>query len=120
MDVQHYKQRLLQLETEIAGRVQREMRIGREQTRDESRDAADEGVADQGASDNFAEEERDAALLQQVQDALKRIDDGTYGQCAVDQGPIEPKRLDAMPWTPYCLSHERLVEAAEPRRMPTL
>jgi DnaK suppressor protein len=51
---------------------------------------------------------------------LKRIDDGTFGQCAVDGGPIEAKRLDAIPWAPYCLKHQTLLEAAARRRMPTL
>ncbi|SRR6266511_5647750 len=120
MNIQQYRERLLQLESEIRARLQRETTLGREQTRDVSGDAADESVADVGASENFTEVEHDATLLQQVGDALKRIDDGTFGQCTVDGGPIEPQRLDAMPWTPYCLTHQRLLEGTAERRMPTL
>ena len=120
VDIQHYRQRLLQLEHQIGARLQRELALGGEQARDVSRDAAEESVADEAASEDFIEGELDARVLQQVEDALKRIDDGTFGQCTVDGGPIEAKRLDAMPWTPYCLTHERLLEARAQRRTPTL
>ena len=38
--------------------------------------------------------------------------DGTYGQCLIDGGPIDPKRLEDVPWTPYCIKHQKLLEAA--------
>jgi RNA polymerase-binding transcription factor DksA len=38
----------------------------------------------------------------------------------VDGGPIEEKRLEAVPWTPYCLKHQKLLEAASQTRTPTL
>jgi DnaK suppressor protein len=120
IDTKHYRQRLVQLEHQIGARLQRELTHGREHVRDVSRDAADESVADEAASDDFIEGELDATMLQQVEDALKRIDDGTFGQCTVDGAPIDVKRLDAMPWTPYCLTHKRLLEARAQRPTPTL
>jgi RNA polymerase-binding transcription factor len=119
VDIHHYKQRLLQVQDQIGARLKRELQLGGEQVRDVSRDAGDESVADEGAAEDFIEAELDATVLQQVEDALKRIDDGTFGQCTVDGGVIEPKRLDAMPWTPYCLAHQRLSEVTA-HRQPTL
>lgn len=53
-----------------------------------------------------------AALLKQsssglaeVEAALQRISDGTYGMCGVCGRPIAEGRLEARPWTPYCLEH---------------
>ena len=120
VDTQHYRQRLVRLEHQIGARLQRERALGREQVRDVSRDAADESVADEAASEYFIEGELDATILQQVEDALKRIDDGTFGQCTVDGAPIDAKRLDAVPWTPYCLTHEHLLAARAQRPTPTL
>ena len=37
----------------------------------------------------------------------------------IGSGSIEPKRLDAVPWTPYGLKHQNLFEAAS-RPKPTL
>jgi RNA polymerase-binding transcription factor DksA len=42
----------------------------------------------------------------------RRLIDGTYGQCLIDGGPIDPKRLEHVPWTPYCIKHQKLLEAA--------
>lgn len=46
-----------------------------------------------------------SAGLDQVQAALARIEDGTYGMCAVCGEAIAEGRLEARPWTPYCIRH---------------
>lgn len=112
MDVQAYKRRLVDLEKKLSGHVRSDALRGREQTVDSAADAADVSVADEAASEDFTEAELNATVLQQVRDALHRIDDGTYGRCLVDGGAIEPKRLDAVPWAPYCIKHQKLLEAA--------
>jgi DnaK suppressor protein len=121
MTTQEYKRRLLELEAQLSARTTRERQSARDQVIDSPGDAADESVADEGMSEDYSEAELDAAVLQQVRDALRRIDDGTFGRCVVDGGPIEPKRLEAVPWAPYCLKHQRLLEAAsQPLRRTTL
>ena len=44
-----------------------------------------------------------AEQLRQINDALQRIKDGTYGVCADCEKPISPKRLQAVPWAKYCV-----------------
>lgn len=46
-----------------------------------------------------------SAGLDQVEAALARIAAGTYGTCAVCGEPIAEGRLEARPWTPYCINH---------------
>jgi RNA polymerase-binding transcription factor DksA len=41
--------------------------------------------------------------LGQVDDALRRLEDGTYGTCAVCGKPIPVERLELVPETPYCV-----------------
>ncbi|CCQ45920.1 chaperone DnaK [Pseudarthrobacter siccitolerans] len=43
--------------------------------------------------------------LDQVDAALARIADGTYGSCAVCGESIAEGRLEARPWTPFCIRH---------------
>ena len=43
--------------------------------------------------------------LDDVQRALKKLDDGTYGNCEVDGKPINEARLEAMPATRFCIDH---------------
>ena len=119
MDVNGYKQRLVELESRISSHLRRDLASGREQLADTAADAGDASLADESESEDFTEAELDATTLQQVQAALRRIENGTFGQCLVDGGPIELKRLDAIPWAPYCVRHQKLLEAiSQPK--PTL
>ena len=118
--LQLYKRRLLELETRLVERTAQKHDAARALALDSPGDTGDVSMADEGTSESFSEAELDATVLQQVRDALRRIDQGTYGRCVVDGAPIEPKRLEALPWTPYCLKHQKLLEAAARPRMPTL
>jgi DnaK suppressor protein len=46
-----------------------------------------------------------SAGLDQVDAALTRIAEGTYGTCAVCGDAIAEGRLEARPWTPFCIRH---------------
>ena len=54
--------------------------------------------------------DRESNLLRNVRGALKRIADGSYGVCQHCEEDIKPKRMDAVPWTKYCI---RCQEAAD-------
>jgi DnaK suppressor protein len=119
MDVNGYKQQLLELEARLSSHLRGDLASGREQLVDTAADVGDASVADESESEDFTEAELDTTTLQQVQAALRRIENGTFGQCLVDGGPIELKRLDAIPWAPYCVRHQRLLEATSQPK-PTL
>ena len=120
MKTQQYKQRLLELERNLVARTEREMKLGREQSDQGVADVGDAGVAEEDSSADFNEAERDSAVLQQVRDALQRIEAGTFGLCAVDGQPIEAERLEASPWVRHCLKHQALLEASGGHRFPTM
>ena len=50
------------------------------------------------------------ALIDQINAALKRLDNGTYGTCERCERPIEPERLVARPYAEYCLHCQETVE----------
>src|SRR5579883_3311411 len=54
--------------------------------------------------------DRESNLLRHVRAALGRVADGSYGICMHCEEEIKPKRLDAVPWTKYCI---RCQEAAD-------
>jgi DnaK suppressor protein len=72
----------------------------------EVRDQTDDATAQQGSAEALKEVTLESETLEQVEDALKRVADGTYGKCIVCGRPIPPARLQAIPWTPYCLEHQ--------------
>jgi DnaK suppressor protein len=47
--------------------------------------------------------DRESNLLRNVRGALSRVADGSYGICLHCEEEIKPKRLDAVPWTKYCI-----------------
>jgi RNA polymerase-binding transcription factor DksA len=61
-------------------------------------------------------EKTEESIRNAVIAALQRIDDGTYGQCVGCGARIGKARLDALPFTPYCVDCERRLEEREGRR----
>jgi len=64
------------------------------------------------------EREKDFSILEQVEAeladvdrALRRLDDGTYGTCEACGHPIGDDRLEAMPAARFCVSHQSEAEA---------
>ena len=77
---------------------------------DEIEIAVDDNFADSGQV--AAEEGENRALAAQLRDqlddverALAKLDDGTYGSCEVCSQPIGADRLDAMPTARFCIEH---------------
>jgi RNA polymerase-binding transcription factor DksA len=69
------------------------------------------------ATETF-EREKDFSILEQVEAeladverALRRLDEGTYGTCEACGGAIGDARLEAMPATRFCISHQAEAEA---------
>jgi RNA polymerase-binding transcription factor DksA len=69
------------------------------------------------ATETF-EREKDFSILEQVEAeladverALRRIDDGRYGKCEACGAEIGDDRLDAMPATRFCITHQTQAEA---------
>ena len=75
----------------------------------EVRDSTDDATADQSTGEALEEVTVESETLEQVEDALKRVADGTYGKCVECGLPIDEKRLEAIPWTPYCLEDQEKV-----------
>lgn len=47
--------------------------------------------------------DRESNLLRNVRSALRRIDDESFGVCLHCEEDISPKRLNAVPWAPFCI-----------------
>ncbi|HAX41489.1 MAG: TraR/DksA family transcriptional regulator [Bryobacteraceae bacterium] len=54
--------------------------------------------------------DRESQLLRNVRAALRRINDGTYGVCLHCEEDINPKRLNAVPWAPFCIQCQELAD----------
>jgi len=54
--------------------------------------------------------DRESGLLRHVKLALSRVEDGSYGTCLHCDEEINPKRLAAVPWAPFCISCQELAD----------
>ena len=57
--------------------------------------------------------DRESNLLRNVKGALVRIADGSYGVCMHCEEDIKIKRLDAVPWTKYCIKCQEAADRLE-------
>ncbi len=60
-------------------------------------------AAEQGENQALAGQLRNE--LAEVERALQKLDDGTYGRCETCGEPIAPARLEAMPAARFCIEH---------------
>lgn len=78
-------------------------------------------MADMG-TDNYEQEftlglvENERKLLREINQALAKIQDGTYGTCEGTGKPINKVRLEAQPWARYSIEHARQMERGFIRR----
>jgi DnaK suppressor protein len=54
--------------------------------------------------------DRESNLLRNVRAALRRMDEGAFGVCVHCEEDINPKRLNAVPWTPFCIQCQEMAD----------
>lgn len=106
MNTEHVKQRLLDKERELVEEMARLENDARDSGEAEVRDSTDDATSSQSTSEALQEDVLLSRTLIQVRDALKRIEDGTYGRCIACGRQIEAARLEAVPWAEYCLEDQ--------------
>jgi DnaK suppressor protein len=111
MNTVKFKERLLGKEQELIESIARFDNEARESKTAEVEDPIDQVTSAELKAGAFGISTIEAKTLQQVRAALQRIEDGTYGQCIDCDRPIEPARLEAVPWTPYCLADQERHDA---------
>jgi RNA polymerase-binding protein DksA len=58
----------------------------------------------------------DRKLIKEIEDALKRIADGTFGICELTGKPIKADRLEELPWARYTIDAARMLERQQMSR----
>jgi len=117
-DIEILKETLLEKRREILRNVNEFQDEALKQSRlDASGDLSSMPIhmADLG-TDNYEQEfalglmDSERKLLKEIDDALARIERGTYGICEGTNKPILKARLKAQPWARYCVDYARMLE----------
>jgi DnaK suppressor protein len=112
MNIAHFKHLLQVKERELLAEVARLEAEARGAGEAEVRDPIDDATSAQGTSESLEEGSLVSETLIQVRDALKRIEDGTYGKCNTCGKQIPVARLEAVPWAPYCVEDQEILDRA--------
>ena len=117
-DLKFFKEKLIKMRSELTDEV---TRIKKETLNKSNRDSSGDlsgyslHMADQ-ASDNFDREfsldlvHNEQELLYHIENALKRIDEKSYGQCITCNKMITRQRLKAVPYADYCIACQEAEE----------
>lgn len=117
-DRDKFQIRLLEMRKEILRVIQKDMKEGREGEADEGRDTYDIASDERDREISLLLGDRERKKLQLIEDALRRVDTGEYGDCDECGGEIAGGRLDAMPFTRLCVTCQDEAEQAS-RTMST-
>ena len=112
------RETLREMRAQLLRSVQNELHEGREQTKDEGMDTYDLASDARDREISVILTDRDRDKMQAIDDALARIDDGSYGVCESCEADIAEGRLEALPFTRLCVNcqAEREKEAKSMKR----
>ena len=105
-----FKKRLEDRQRELRHTMNRTAQDGRDADLESAQDIADRAANSYNKEFLFSQSNNERQLLQMVDAALNRIREGTFGQCISCGEEINPKRLEAVPWTRHCIACQEKLE----------
>src|SRR5712691_5804542 len=98
-----YRDKLLVGREGLVGQVQAAEAYSRERDAEATQDPADMAANAYTKELLMSMSTNDRQLLESIDAALLRIEDGQYGKCIHCGQPIQEKRLEAVPWARHCI-----------------
>jgi DnaK suppressor protein len=111
--VKSYRERLLQKKQQILEAYNKNKSYGKEADGEATQDIADKAANSYTKEFLFSLSNSERSTLQQVDDALTRIETRRYGVCAACEDDMNLKRLEAVPWARLCLSCQEKQESGQ-------
>jgi DnaK suppressor protein len=108
--IKQFEAKLTAQRNALLGLVERTEDYGREADREVSQDPADKASNSYTKELLFSQSTNERNTLRLVEEAMDRISEGTYGECTNCGDEISSKRLEAIPWAPYCIKCQELME----------
>jgi DnaK suppressor protein len=106
--VEQYRRSLLRKREDLVGLLLRAEQEGRVAEQEGTLDLADKAASAYTKEFLYQQSSHERDLLQLIDEALARIESGRYGECQHCGGPMQPKRLDAVPWARHCVPCQEL------------
>src|SRR6184192_1332849 len=111
--LEYFRKRLEVRQQDLRRMVSRTQQDGRIADQDTAQDIADRAASSYTKEFLFSQSNNDRQLLAMVETALQRIREGAFGECVNCGNEINAKRLEAVPWTRYCIECQEKLEKGE-------
>ena len=108
-----FKKKLEERQQALRRTVSRTEEDGRVADQDTAQDIADRAASSYTKEFLFSQSNNERQLLQMVETALQRIREGSFGECVNCGSEINAKRLEAVPWTRYCIDCQEKLEKGQ-------
>jgi DnaK suppressor protein len=108
-----FRKRLEDRQQVLRKAVDRTREDGRVADQEAAQDIADRAASSYTKEFLFSQSNNDRQLLRLVESALQRIREGTFGECVSCGNEINPKRLEAVPWTRFCIECQEKMEKGQ-------
>ena len=107
---QQYEDALKKKQKELFDSYERDKAAGNAQPDDGIQDLADKAASAYSKELNFSLSDGERNLLMLIDEAFNRMRNETYSICTNCSNVIGEKRLQAVPWTPFCIDCQELQE----------
>lgn len=108
-----FEKRLRQRQKELEAALAHTVEQALTSNANETQDVADQAVAGYQKEMLFSQGTVRNAQLRLVKQALNRLAEGSYGDCVRCYQEIGAKRIEALPWTPYCIECQERLERGD-------
>jgi DnaK suppressor protein len=108
-----FRERLLLKKQEILANYTKNKSYGREADGEGTQDIADKAANSYTKEFLFSLSNAERELVNQVDEALARIDDRRFGVCVLCEEEMNLKRLEAVPWARLCISCQQKQESGQ-------
>lgn len=109
-DMEKFRRPLVEKRSELTREIGKNKDAGEESAEEMTQDIVDKATSSYTKEFLFSLSDNERVLVQQVEEALSRLDAGAFGTCTNCGSTISEKRLVAVPWTPYCVDCMELSE----------
>jgi DnaK suppressor protein len=109
-ELEKYRRLLVDKKSGLVSELAKTKNAEEETTEESTQDIADKAVSSYTREFLYSLNDAERNTIQQIEQALSRIDDGTYGACLNCGSAMSEKRLSAISWSRHCVECQELAE----------
>ena len=109
-ELEKYRRLLEDKKASLSAEIAKTRSAEEETTEESTQDIADKAVSSYTREFLYSLTDGERGTLLQIDEAIGRVDDATYGLCANCGQSMAEKRLTAVPWAAYCVDCQELAE----------